>query len=64
MKRKIEHNYRAFLLRLWRDDTDMPWRASLENPHTGERQHFAKPEYLMAFLIQQMSDEPPQDGER
>jgi hypothetical protein len=44
--------YLSFLLRLWRaGDTDQPaWRASLENPLTGERQVFADLGALHAFL--------------
>jgi len=64
MKEQTELTYRSFLRGLWRDDVHVPWRASLEDPHTGERQHFAEPELLIAYLVQQMSDDPPQDGER
>ena len=44
--------YLAYLLRLWRvnDDGKPVWRASLENPHTGERHGFASLERLFAFL--------------
>jgi len=44
--------YLAYLLRLWRvnDDGKPVWRASLENPHTGERHGFANLELLFAFL--------------
>lgn len=50
-------NYYAFLLRLWREEEQMPWRASLEDPHTGEKVHFAELEKLVAFLRQ--IDQPP-----
>jgi hypothetical protein len=43
-------NYRVYLLRLWRV-TDAQWRASLEDPHTGERQAFATLEQLLEYLI-------------
>jgi hypothetical protein len=44
--------YLAYLLRLWRvnDDGKPVWRASLENPHTGERHGFANLQLLFAFL--------------
>jgi hypothetical protein len=44
--------YLAYLLRLWRVNTDQGpvWRASVENPHTGERHGFANLELLFAFL--------------
>jgi hypothetical protein len=47
--------YRAYLLRLWRADSEnarpAEWRASLEDPRTGERLGFASLEQLFAFLI-------------
>lgn len=43
-------DYRAFLLRLWREGEGLPWRATLEDPHTGERFNFATLERLFEFL--------------
>jgi hypothetical protein len=50
--------YLAYLLRLWRVNTDEGpvWRASLENPHTGERHGFANLELLFAFLEEKTVD--------
>jgi hypothetical protein len=50
-------DYIAYLLRLWRvDEVDgVQWRASLEEPSTGERQGFADIEKLCAFLEEQCS---------
>ncbi len=44
--------YLAFMLRLWRvtDEGGMPWRASLESPHTGERHSFSNLAALFNFL--------------
>jgi hypothetical protein len=45
--------YIAYMLRLWQAGSrdGMPvWRASLENPHTGERLAFGDVEGLFAFL--------------
>ncbi len=44
--------YLAYMLRLWEvsDNGEMIWRASLENPHTGERRGFADLDALFAFL--------------
>lgn len=44
--------YQAYLLRLWRVPCQgkWQWRASLESPHTGERQLFADLKQLFAFL--------------
>jgi hypothetical protein len=59
-------HYLAFMVRLWRAGTsDGPvWRASLENPHTGERQTFADVEALIAYLRGQTNDpaSPQQDA--
>ncbi len=55
MEEHQQPNYHAFLLRLWREEVQLPWRASLENPHTGEKLHFAKLDRLIAFL-QQVDD--------
>lgn len=47
------NTYVAYMLRLWhagsRDGIPV-WRASLENPHTGERLAFGDVEGLFAFL--------------
>lgn len=47
--------YRAYLLRLWQADRVAGgcagWRASLEDPRTGERLGFASMEQLFAFLL-------------
>lgn len=47
------NTYVAYMLRLWqagsRDGIPV-WRASLENPHTGERLVFGDPTALFAFL--------------
>lgn len=28
--------YHSYLLRIWREDEQMPWRIQIENPHTHE----------------------------
>lgn len=50
-------NYHAYLIRLWRDDEQQPWRAELVSPHSGEARHFATPEQAYAYLQQQLK--PP-----
>lgn len=45
--------YIAYMLRLWQvgsRDGSPVWRASLENPHTGERLVFGDGKALLAFL--------------
>lgn len=52
----VEKKYRVYLLRLWRgeDPAHALWRASLEDPRTGERIGFESLERLFAFLMEQI----------
>ncbi len=47
--------YLAYMLRLWRVDAngEVVWRASIEDPHTGERHGFADLDRLFEFLERQ-----------
>jgi hypothetical protein len=58
--------YHAYLLRLWRVQSQgqTQWRASLESPHTGERQSFSSLEQLFAFLSERCEGQPPGDDWR
>ncbi|NUM44641.1 MAG: hypothetical protein HUU38_08025 [Anaerolineales bacterium] len=47
-------NCQAFLLRLWRDNPEEPWRASVKTVANGREIHFLSPEKLFLFLHQQM----------
>jgi len=42
--------YRAYLLRLWRESQEGRWRATLESPGSGERAGFATLADLVAYL--------------
>jgi Ser-tRNA(Ala) deacylase AlaX len=57
---KEQPNYISYLLRMWRANGEGKevWRASLENPHTGERIGFASLDKLFAFLLQQAGVAP------
>lgn len=46
-------HYQAYLLRVWRESNRDPWRAMLEDPHTGERHYFAGVAELLTYLAQQ-----------
>ena len=61
-------NYFSYLLRLWREGDTAPWRASLEDPHTGERRNFARVQDLFKAIEEETSkqvdkeasnDDPP-----
>jgi hypothetical protein len=55
--------YFSYLLRLWQagDGSQRQWRASLEDPHSGELRGFASLEELTAFLRQQTQLEEKAD---
>ena len=65
MNNPTDLKYRVYVLRLWRTEpSDMSWRASLENPRTGERLGFESLERLFAFLMEQTEHEAnSQQGE-
>jgi hypothetical protein len=52
-------DYQSYLLRLWRTGADGAWRASLQNTATEQVIHFADIGALLAFLIAQTDDAPP-----
>lgn len=65
----IMQTYQAYLLRLWRESDADPWRAVLEDAHTGERIGFGRVDQLLAYLTQQLApnsaaapDSPPFDN--
>ncbi len=53
--------YLAFLLRIWEahQSGQLVWRASLENPHTGQRLGFAGLPELFAYLQAQAGSPAP-----
>jgi hypothetical protein len=56
--------YAAYLLRLWREKGTGPtrWRASLQDPHSGERVGFANLEELLGYLRRVTGDLPERNG--
>jgi hypothetical protein len=56
--------YVSYLLRLWREKGGQTtrWRASLQDPHSGQRVGFAHLDELVAFLREQISLAPPTEG--
>ena len=58
-----EHQYLSYLLRLWqvKRNGDVIWRASLDNPHTGERCGFHSLAALMDFLSTQIQEGDDKD---
>lgn len=48
-------HYHSYLLRLWRNDRNHPWRASLQSTATGEKRAFADLLTLLVFLLEQLA---------
>lgn len=63
MSPKPPLTYSAYLLRLWRDSEQSPWRASLEDAQSGERHGFADLEQLFSFLRRQAERAPGSDAD-
>lgn len=53
--------YAAYLVRLWQDGEQAPWRASAQSVHTGEKMMFASLEALFTFLEGHTLAEPTRD---
>ena len=55
-----QRSYLSYLLRLWQTESggEGVWRASLEDPRTGERKGFANLTDLFTFLEQEVSYTP------
>ena len=56
-----QRHYRAYLLRLWQvmHAGELVWRASLEDPRTGERLGFSSLERLIVFLKDETGSTTP-----
>jgi hypothetical protein len=54
---KTMTNYHAYLIRLWREDKQAPWRGELVSPHTGEQRLFATIDQLLIFLTAQVEND-------
>ncbi|MFO7538195.1 MAG: hypothetical protein R6X32_09055 [Chloroflexota bacterium] len=50
-------DYQAYLLRLWRDDENAPWRATLQEAHAGQLVSFSSVAQLIAFIEQQTASD-------
>lgn len=61
---KNTYAYQAYLIRLWQEEEQGEWRATLENPHTGERKGFANLDSLITYLrAKTNSSQPPSPAE-
>jgi hypothetical protein len=47
-------NYISYLVRLWRSGESNAWRATLQDPHTGQQFRFETVESLFVFLQDQL----------
>src|SRR5438128_2043874 len=51
-----QHIYMTYLLRLWRTEETEPWRASLNDPHSGDKHNFASLDQMIDFLRAQAGE--------
>jgi len=54
--------YQSYLLRLWRDNPQAIWRASVQSTATEELRHFATVDDLWAYLMAQMGGKNNDQG--
>lgn len=50
--------YKAFLLRLRRDEGQPHWRVTIENAYTGELIRFANQNEMLRYLLQNLAEPP------
>jgi hypothetical protein len=54
---RITATYTAYLVRLWQEQAEIPWRASAQSARTGEKIYFSDLESLFVFLRSQTNTE-------
>ena len=59
MKSMGTQQYKAFLLRLQRNEGQPQWRATIENAQTGERLRFADQNQMLRYLLNDLTDTSP-----
>lgn len=47
-------NYQSYMIRFWRTNSSVPWRAAVVDPHDDVIRYFANREALYAFLDAQI----------
>lgn len=62
-QRKPLGKYAAYLIRMWQDSAQAPWRASAQSAQSGEIVLFACLDDLFEFLEAQTTAEPPPPDE-
>ena len=50
MSQPESYAYHAYLLRLWREGADAPWRAMVEETGNGRKHAFSTLQHLITFL--------------
>lgn len=56
-------NYSAYLVRLWQENPQVPWRASAQCASTGKKFYFATLDALFVFLQAQTTPSANDNGE-
>ena len=47
---RMTATYTAYLVRMWQEQDEIPWRASAQSARTGEKIYFSDLESLFVFL--------------
>lgn len=55
-KKQDSYQYQSYLIRLWQDGKDAPWRASAKDVVTGQQHLFVSPEQLFSYLHKQIKN--------
>ncbi|MBW7881316.1 MAG: hypothetical protein H3C34_01535 [Caldilineaceae bacterium] len=55
------NNYQIYLLRVWRNDSNEPWRVTVHRTGEKELQHFASLSEFYAAFWQRLSDSNHQE---
>jgi hypothetical protein len=61
--RRPHSAYRAYLVRLWQDSAEGPWRALARDAESGEEHRFVTTEQLFLFLHRQTQGRGPRAQE-
>ncbi len=56
---KLNQLYQSYLVRLWQEDQQAPWRILVQSIQSGETLHFADLESFLAFIATQTASKQP-----
>ena len=57
LRLRSSDNYQSYMVRFWRTNATVPWRAAVVDPHHDAIRYFANREALYAFLDAQIDEQ-------